>query len=192
VKTGAEVVKYNLNRQLIEAKIMPVSDQGTSTDHYTLIPRTLIFLTCDGKVLLLKGSPEKRLWAGLYNGIGGHIEPGEDVLSSARRELHEETGLDIPNLWLCGTVIIDTGANPGISLYVLRGEISEDNCAPDVPIDSPDGTLQWVPLSRVYQLPLVEDLPTLLPHVFQSRLDAPPFSALYKYDKSDRMQIAFG
>ena len=51
-----------------------------------LIPRTLIFLTCRDLVLLLKGAPHKRLWANRYNGIGGHIERGEDVLTAAQRD----------------------------------------------------------------------------------------------------------
>ena len=66
---------------------MPSSDQGVTHDRYTLIPRTLIFLTRGERVLLLKGAPHKRLWANRYNGVGGHIERGEDVLTSARREL---------------------------------------------------------------------------------------------------------
>ena len=72
---------------------MPASDQGVSTDRYALIPRVLIFLIRDNQVLLLKGSEDKRLWANRFNGIGGHIEPGEDPLSAAYRELFEETGL---------------------------------------------------------------------------------------------------
>jgi len=72
---------------------MPVTDQGLNQDRYMLIPRTLIFLTRGDKILLIKGAANKRLWANLYNGIGGHIEPGEDILSAARRELKEETNL---------------------------------------------------------------------------------------------------
>jgi len=83
---------------------MPSSDQGVTRDRYTLIPRTLIFLTRGERVLLLKGAPHKRLWADRYNGLGGHIERGEDVLTSARRELAEETGLQCPGLWLCGVI----------------------------------------------------------------------------------------
>ena len=64
---------------------MPASDQKVSHEHYSLVPRTLIFLTCGENVLLLKGAPQKRLWAGQYNGVGGHIERGEDVLSSVLR-----------------------------------------------------------------------------------------------------------
>ncbi|MCH7664271.1 MAG: NUDIX domain-containing protein, partial [Chloroflexi bacterium] len=65
---------------------MNASHQGESNDRYQLIPRVLIFITRGDEVLLLKGAPDKNLWANLYNGVGGHIERGEDVLSAARRE----------------------------------------------------------------------------------------------------------
>ena len=77
---------------------MPIADQGVSSDRYQLIPRTLIFLTRGESVLLLKGAPNKRIWANRYNGVGGHIERGEDAHTAARRELlefmHAELGGD--------------------------------------------------------------------------------------------------
>jgi hypothetical protein len=42
---------------------MPARDQGVTCDRYTLIPRTLIFLTRNDQVLLLKGATHKHLWA---------------------------------------------------------------------------------------------------------------------------------
>jgi len=163
---------------------MPVADQGVDPSRYTLIPRVLVFLTRGEEVLLLKGAPTKRIWANLYNGIGGHIERGEDVLSAGRRELQEEAGLSITDLRLCGVVIVDTAQSPGIGIYILRG------CCPEGElIDSYEGAPEWVPISRVMELPLVEDLYTLLPKVLASRAGEPPFSAHFSYDQDGRLVI---
>ena len=72
---------------------MPSSEQGIDVKRFSVVPRSLIFLFNDqDQVLLIKGSPEKHIWADKYNGLGGHIEPGEDILEGALRELAEESG----------------------------------------------------------------------------------------------------
>ena len=66
---------------------MSKNDQGIDVSlkrqRYTVIPRTLVFITRDERVLLLRGAPTKRIWANKYNGIGGHIERDEDIYSAA-------------------------------------------------------------------------------------------------------------
>jgi len=166
---------------------MPISDQGSLNDQYTIIPRTLIFITNKNHILLLKGASNKRLWANMYNGIGGHVEPGEDIFSSAIREIYEETGITPEDLWLCGVIIIDTDEKPGIGLYVLRAE-----CTRTVLKKSDEGALEWILISDIYSLPLVEDLPIILPKILNMRQGSEPFSALYQYNSDGNLQISFG
>jgi 8-oxo-dGTP diphosphatase len=166
---------------------MPKSDQGVFTNRYQVIPRTLIFLMSEDEVLLLKGAPTKRLWANLYNGIGGHVEPGEDILSSARRELKEETGLVVEHLWLCGSVLIDASDQTGIALFVFKGAYAQGEM-----VNSKEGNLEWVRISGINSLPLVEDLVTILPRVIAMHAGDEPFSARYFYDRDEKLNIEFG
>lgn len=164
---------------------MPAIEQGVSRDRYRVIPRTAIFLRRGDCYLLLKGAQTKRLWANKYNGLGGHIERGEDALSAAKRELLEESGLTA-DIWLCGTLLVDTGQDIGICLYVFTGE-----CDQGEPRPSPEGLAEWIPYQGLADIPVVEDLPVLLGKIEGMKRGEPPFSARSFYDDSQMLIVEF-
>jgi 8-oxo-dGTP diphosphatase len=168
--------------------IMPKSDQGIdiSLNRYTVIPRTLVFITRGECVLLLRGSAGKRIWADKYNGIGGHIERGEDIYSAARREVIEETGLEVDHLRLVGLINIDGDQPTGILLFVFAAESRSGE-----PIPSEEGTLEWIERDQITQVDLVEDLPVILPRSINYPIDAPPFFAHYSYNEQEQLVIRF-
>lgn len=146
---------------------MKASEQGLASDkkeRYRVVPRTLIFLTKDGRreVLLIKGAPSKRLWANRYNGIGGHVEWDEDILQAARRELHEETGLSGVDLNLRGVLNIaaqpDGDAPIGVAVFLFCGEVEDQSIR-----SGDEGELAWLPVADLSSYPLVDDLYTLIP-----------------------------
>lgn len=164
---------------------MPASDQGLGDDRYQVIPRVIIFLRRGDDFLLLKGAPNKRLWAGKYNGIGGHLEQGEDPLTSARRELEEEAGITA-SLWLCGVVIVDTGDHPGIALFVFTGQYEKGELRA-----SREGDPEWVRFDSLGNLSTVEDLPILLGRVRASQPGEAVFLARSYYDSFGSLRVEF-
>jgi 8-oxo-dGTP diphosphatase len=169
---------------------MPKSDQGIDLSlqrqRYSVIPRTLVFITRGEHVLLLRGSSQKRIWADKYNGIGGHIERDEDIYFAAQREVREETGLDVEGLRLVGLINIDGDQPAGIMLFVFAAQSRSGE-----PIPSEEGSLEWIARDQLAQIDLVEDLPIILPRALDLPPNAPPFFAHYHYDGQDKLMIRF-
>ena len=165
---------------------MPASDQKSSKKRYLFVSRTLIFLYHQDEIALIKGAPHKRLWANKYNGIGGHVERGEDIFTSVARETFEETGLLLHEFHLCGLITIDVERETGICIFVFKAEIKDQ----EVKL-SEEGEIEWIPIHSILNLPLVEDLPVIIPLVIEHQPGDPTFSAHYSYDSHQKLAIHF-
>ena len=164
---------------------MGVQAQGADKDRYSLIPRVLIFPVDEkGRILLLKGASNKKVWANLWNGPGGHVEQGEGILEAARRELLEETA---SQLTLCAQVVADTGSSPGIIFFVFKAKGLEGEIRA-----SSEGELAWFTLNQALKLALVEDLYTMLPLVMRHRPNEKAYWGNYWYDGQDQLIMRFG
>jgi len=164
-------------------------DQGVaaSRGRYHVVARTLSFITHGEDVLLLRGAPDKRIWPHRYNGVGGHVERDEDVLTAAVREMQEETGLHVREARLRGVIHVDAGdPQAGILLFIFTAAAARREVSP-----SPEGTLEWVPQQQVLDLDLVEDLPYILPRLLRMGADEAPFFAHYAYDDDDELTVTF-
>lgn len=115
---------------------------------------TVCFLfTDDGKRVLMQRK-NRTQYAGRYNGVGGKIEPGETPLEGARREIREETGVDIKNpLWL-GTLILpkDCGLPGGednveCELHYFAGTVADANMVSQQPGETEP--LDWKQTAQV-------------------------------------------
>lgn len=122
---------------------------------YTPILATLAYtLSSDHRQVLMihrNARPDDQAY-GKYNGLGGKLEPHEDVLSSLRREMLEEANLQIEEVALRGTV-----SWPGF------GKQGEDwlgfvflitRWSGDLFSSNHEGTLEWVPVEKLLSLEL--------------------------------------
>ncbi len=168
---------------------MGAKQQGADAtkNRWLTIPRTLSFVLNGDDILMMKRAPHKRVFPNQYNGLGGHIERNEDPLQGAIREIKEESGLDVHSVTLRTIHNIDAGADTGIILFVYTA-ISDTR---EVLQDTDEGTLEWIPKSKILEIDLVEDLPFLIPRILEMESNSAPVHVHVSYDDSDEIQLKF-
>jgi 8-oxo-dGTP diphosphatase len=101
---------------------------------------------------------------GKWNGLGGKLEPGETPEECARREIREESGLEVNELTLKGILTFPGFANDEdwYAFVFVAGAVHA------ALIDSPEGVLKWVSREELFDLNLWEGDRIFLPWIFQA------------------------
>jgi len=149
---------------------------------YTPILATLGYVLSPdrGRVLLIhRNAREHDPALGKYNGLGGKLEPGEDVAAGMKRELREEAEIEATALTLRGTISWPGFGKNGEDWFGFLFLITEWTGTP--PASNPEGALEWVPLTRLLalDLPLWPGDHHFLPLVFDD--DPRPFHGVLPY-----------
>lgn len=124
---------------------------------------------------------------GKYNGVGGHLERGEDVMACMVREIKEETGLDVKEMTLRGTM---AWANFGPNHDDWLGFIFVVTRYEGTPFaQNEEGTLTWHRIDELGTLPMWDGDRHFLPLVFDD--DPRPFHGYMKYDGEPAVEWKF-
>lgn len=133
---------------------------------------TLCFLTRGDKVLLLhrRYPPNQGLW----NGVGGSVEPGETPLQSALREVREETGYYLDSAQFAGLLTWEGFETPPGGLYLFTAAAPSGE-----PAACNEGDLQWKPLSWMFSAAeVVSNLHVVGPLILSAQ---PPLPQRYHF-----------
>ena len=147
---------------------------------YTPILATLAYIMSpDGKRVLLihRNRRPDDPHLGKYNGLGGKLEPGEDIVACIRREIREESGIECDELVLRGTISWPGFGKHGEDWFGFIFRVNRWHGAASS--DNSEGTLEWVELDRLLELPLWEGDRFFLPLVFDR--DSRQFHGIMPY-----------
>ena len=153
---------------------------------YTPIVATLGYvLSADRRRVLMihRNSRPDDIHLGKYNGLGGKMEPGEDIAACMRREILEEAGIECQSMRLRGTLNWPGFGKQGedwLGFIFLIDQFSGE------PFErNPEGALEWVERERLMDLPMWEGDRHFLPLVFDE--DARTFHGVMPY-RDGKMQ----
>ena len=148
---------------------------------YTPILGTLGYiLSPDGKQVLLihRNARPADPHFGKFNGLGGKLESGEDIVAGMKREIREEANLECKRLHLRGTISWPGFGKNGEDWFGFIFLIDLWTGTP--PPSNAEGTLEWRPVETILSLPLWPGDRYFLPLVFD--LAVPQFHGVMPYE----------
>ncbi len=147
---------------------------------FTPILATLGYvLSPDGKQVLMihRNARPDDAHFGKYNGLGGKLEPGEDIVACMKREIREEAGIECTSLHLRGTISWPGFGKDGADWF---GFIFLIDGWTGTPLSAHrEGSLSWIEVGKILELPLWEGDRYFVPLVFDRSV--PQFHGVMPY-----------
>ncbi|MDM8528651.1 8-oxo-dGTP diphosphatase [Anaerolineales bacterium HSG24] len=134
---------------------------------YTPILATLGYVISPDKqqtLLIHRNSRPDDQHLGKYNGLGGKIEPNEDIVAGMKREILEEAGITCEEIQLRGTISWPGFGAQGEDWFGFIFRINRFEGTPFT--ENPEGSLSWISIDQIMTLPLWGGDRYFLPFVF--------------------------
>ncbi len=143
------------------------------------IPAVLVYAVREGKVLVMHRNKEPNL--GLWTAPGGKVELSESPHDTARREMAEETGLEVEDLRLRG---LCTEVSESPDWQWLQFIFVSTRFRGTLQADRREGDLAWVPLEEYFtNLPTPQADAIFAPRILaMDAADEGCFQAKFVYD----------
>lgn len=114
---------------------------------------------------------------GKYSGLGGKMEPNEDVATCMKREILEEAGIECLHMELRGTLSwpgFGPNGQDWLGFIFLITQFSGEPLKENV-----EGRLEWVPIEKICDLPMWKGDRLFIPLIFDQ--DPRPFHGYMPY-----------
>ncbi|MFS0555620.1 NUDIX hydrolase [Brevibacillus sp. 179-C9.3 HS] len=143
---------------------------------------TICFLKHRNGMLMLNRNKSPLM--GLWNGVGGKLEPNETPLASVLREIREETGIRLETACYKGIVSWVVDGNHTGGIYAFLTYLPDDWERSLTPQVVEEGILDWKELAWILDpenAGVPENLPMFLPYMLEKE---EPCQHLFTYENN--------
>lgn len=134
------------------------------------------------RILLIE--KKRGLGAGLINGPGGRLEPGETPLACAVRETREELCIDVLDPQLIGTLKFQFVGSGKLSGHSILGYVFHASRFTGTPTETNEAVPLWTPLDAIPYHKMWKDDALWLPLVIARQ----PFAGRFVFDDQTMLE----